>query len=404
VIVTNRGWSVVSLGELVREAQSGFASGERAANGVVQLRMNNVTTDGTLDWGNVLRVPTSQQEIKKYRLEIGDVLFNSTNSPELVGKTALFKGYPEPVVFSNHFVRLRVDEAQSDPRYLAYWLVAQRNQGVFQGLCTQWVNQAAVRKEDLLLLQIPLPPLPEQQRIAGILARADRLRRLRRYALELSDGYLQAVFVEMFGDPVRNPKGWRIAELGDIGEVQGGLQLSSRRAELALQAPYLRVANAYRDRLDLSEIKMIGLTPDELERLTLQPGDLLLVEGHGNIDEIGRCAIWDGSVPGCVHQNHLIRVRIKQSLASSVYVSRYLNGDAGRSYFRDTSNTTSGLNTISTGIVKRCPVLLPPRSQQKRFACVVQEHERLRAQQREALRQAEQLFGALLGRAFRGEL
>ena len=63
-----------------------------------------------------------------------------------------------------------------------------------------------------VLALIPLPPLPEQQRIAAILERADRLRRLRRYALELSEGYLQAVFVEMFGDPVRNPKGWKIGQ------------------------------------------------------------------------------------------------------------------------------------------------------------------------------------------------
>ena len=71
-------------------------------------------------------------------------------------------------------------------------------------------------------LLIPLPPLPEQQRIAAILARADRLRRLRRYALELSEGYLQAVFVEMFGDPVRNPMGWQRAKVADLGEVQTG--------------------------------------------------------------------------------------------------------------------------------------------------------------------------------------
>ena len=65
-------------------------------------------------------------------------------------------------------------------------------------------------------LKVPLPPLPEQQRIAAILERADRLRRLRRYALELSEGYLQAVFVEMFGDPVRNPKEWKWATVQDV--------------------------------------------------------------------------------------------------------------------------------------------------------------------------------------------
>ena len=290
---------------------------------------------------------------------------------------------------------------QVDREYLFYYLLKQRDHLIDSrtGGAQPNISQDTVRN-----LPIPLPPLPEQQRIAAILERADRLRRLCRYALELSAGYLQAVFVEMFGDPVRNPKGWKVVELGDIGEIQGGLQLSSRRDELPLKAPYLRVANVYRDRLDLSEIKMIGLTEDELRRLELNPDDLLLVEGHGNIEEIGRCAMWNGSIPGCVHQNHLIRVRINRSAASSVYASRYLNGSAGRSYFREVSNTTSGLNTISTGIVKRCPILLPPINHQSKFALVVLKQERLRTQQREAARQAEQLFGALLERAFRGEL
>lgn len=305
---------------------------------------------------------------------------------------------PKPAYVVSHLATLEVKSGVK-PIYLQHLL------GHYQvARLIQDPAYPSIGLEQIARIEIELPPLPEQQRIAAILARADRLRRLRRYALELSEGYLQAVFVEMFGDPVRNPKGWEIVELGDIGEVQGGLQLSSRRNELPLQAPYLRVANVYRDRLDLSEIKMISLTEGELERLTLQPGDLLLVEGHGNIEEIGRCAIWDGSVPGCVHQNHLIRVRINRLLATGVYVSRYLNGTAGRSYFRDTSNTTSGLNTISTGIVKCCPLMLPPRIDQERFTLVVSKHERLRAQQREALRQAEQLFAALLDRAFRGEL
>ena len=214
-------WPSEALDDLLCDAQSGFASGERASDGVIQLRMNNVSTDGTLNLADMLRVPASKAQVAKYRLLPGDVLFNSTNSPELVGKTTIFHGYPEPVVFSNHFLRLRVDRGKLDPRYLARWFTHQWNQRVFQGLCTQWVNQAAVRKDDLLALQVPLPPLPEQQRIAAILERADRLRRLRRYALELSEGYLQAVFVEMFGDPVRNPKGWPIFRFDQACELVG---------------------------------------------------------------------------------------------------------------------------------------------------------------------------------------
>ena len=99
-------WPLVALGDVIFNLQSGFASGERTADGVVQLRMNNVSTDGGLDLSNHIRVPTTTSQIAKYGLQPGDVLFNSTNSLELVGKTAVFAGFSEPVVFSNHFARL----------------------------------------------------------------------------------------------------------------------------------------------------------------------------------------------------------------------------------------------------------------------------------------------------------
>ncbi len=396
MIAANRSWSVVSLGELVRDAQSGFASGERAANGVVQLRMNNVTTNGTLDWGNVLRVPASQQEISKYRLEVGDVLFNSTNSPELVGKTALFNSYPEPVVFSNHFVRLRVDEAQSDPCYLAYWLVAQRNQGVFQGLCTQWVNQAAVRKEDLLQLRIPLPPLPEQQRIAAILARADRLRRLRRYALELSEGYLQAVFVEMFGDQLRER--YSRKQLGDLVAITGGGTPSravSRYYEGAI--PWLTSKDMRGDYIYDTQEHITHEAIDSSAARLVPTGSLLVVVKSKVL--MHRLPVAMTRVPLCHGQDiKSIQCSSKIDPYFAVYVLRH---SEPRLLAQARGANTEGLTLPMLHEIPVPDVSLP---QQRQFAQIVQRFDRVRAQQREAARQAEQLFGALLDRAFRGEL
>ncbi|WOV92105.1 MAG: hypothetical protein R1F54_05645 [Candidatus Zeuxoniibacter abyssi] len=72
--------------------------------------MNNVTSDGQINWEKKIRVPTSQKKLKKYLVLAGDILFNNTNSAELVGKTAFFDGYEEPVVFSNHFTRIKSNE------------------------------------------------------------------------------------------------------------------------------------------------------------------------------------------------------------------------------------------------------------------------------------------------------
>ncbi|AFZ56192.1 restriction endonuclease subunit S [Anabaena cylindrica FACHB-243] len=288
--------------------------------------------------------------------------------------------------------------------YLYYFLQNQTLLNYIISNSSRTAGQDGVRKELLDEYPIPLPPLPEQKRIAVILEKCDRLRRTRRYSIQLSETFLQSVFLEMFGDPATNPMGWDKSFLEQISEVQGGIQLSQKRENLPLKLPYLRVANVYRNKLELSEIKTISLTENEFRRVKLQKNDILIVEGHGNTEEIGRCAVWNGSIENCVHQNHLIRVRVNPKIINSAYLSYYINNSGGRKYFHNSSNTTSGLNTISTGIVKQCIVPLPPLPLQEKFAQIVQKHDRFRTQQREAERQAEHLFQTLLHRAFRGEL
>jgi type I restriction enzyme S subunit len=164
-------------------------------------------------------------------------------------------------------------------------------------------------------IPISVPPIAEQRRIAAILDKADAIRRKRKQAIQYTEELLRATFLDMFGDPVTNPKGWDVVKLGAISKIQGGLQVTSKRKNLPIEAPYLRVANVYRDRLVIDEIKTIRVTSEELRRTILDVGDLLIVEGHGNNQEIGRSSVWDGSIKSCTHQNHLIRVRLDDSKA-----------------------------------------------------------------------------------------
>jgi len=164
------GWRWVRLGDVILEAQPGFASGKRDPKGVIQIRMNNLDTRGHILMSEYIRVPADEKTIARFKLENGDVLFNNTNSTELVGKSALFLGFGEPVTFSNHFTRLRVISDLLKPQYLAMWLVTQWQDKVFENLCNRWIGQSAVKNDKLLTLEIPLPSLSEQHRIAAILA------------------------------------------------------------------------------------------------------------------------------------------------------------------------------------------------------------------------------------------
>lgn len=257
-----------------------------------------------------------------------------------------------------------------------------------------------ISKDALASLKIPVPPLAEQERIVNLLDEADQLCKLRTQADHRTAEFIPALFHEMFSHTNR----YRKVPISEIAEVQGGLQLTPKREKYPLKYSYLRVANVQRGFLALEEIKEIGLSESEYERTKLDKGDVLLVEGNGNPKEVGRAAIWDGSIGDCVHQNHLIRVRPNEDLLTSDYLLAFLNSQSGKNFFYGSGNTTSGLSTITTSIVKNCKIPLPPVALQKIFAERVREIRELETAQAQSRARLEALFQSLLHRAFKGEL
>ncbi|WP_367066931.1 restriction endonuclease subunit S [Oryzisolibacter sp. LB2S] len=285
------------------------------------------------------------------------------------------------------------------PKWVYYMLQSFGLEKYAQGAGVPTLNRNLVHHEP-----VRVPPLEEQRRIAAILDQAETLRTQRRSALALLDSLTQSLFLEMFGDPVANPKGWGMSTIGDLAEVQGGLQVTSARKNLPVEVPYLRVANVYRGVLDLSEIKTIRATPAEMQRTTLVNNDLLVVEGHGNPNEIGRAALWNGEIEQCVHQNHLIRARFDCTKVEPVFASEYVNSPGGRQHLLRAGKSTSGLNTISVSNVRETPIALPPLPLQQSFATRIAAIEALKATHRRALAALDELFASLQQRAFAGAL
>ena len=244
-----------------------------------------------------------------------------------------------------------------------------------------------------------------QKKIVAILEKAERLKEWRKEADELTDEFLKSTFLEMFGDPVTNTKGFKTQKLGDISDVKSGLTLNGqRRANKNNLHPYLRVANVFRNKLDLSEIKYIHVSDSEINKFLLKKNDVLIVEGHGNIEEIGRAAVWNEDIPNCVHQNHIIRARLDEKHMHAHFLTYFLNIYGNFGYFPSKSRTTSGLNTISTNKVRKAEILSPPIALQQKFASIVQHVEQLREHQSQSRQHIDDLFNVLMQKAFKGEL
>lgn len=269
---------------------------------------------------------------------------------------------------------------------------------------TPFVTVKHLGVKDLNGIVLPLPSLDEQRRIAAILDQAEELRAKRRAAIALLDQLPQAIFLDLFGDPATNPKEWSVQRVGSVADVQGGLQVTRARRNLPIEVPYLRVANVYRGHLNLSEIKTIRATDGEIARTRLLKDDFLIVEGHGNPEEIGRGALWDGSIHDCIHQNHIIRARFSPDIIVPLYACHYLNSPGGRRHLLRAGKTTSGLNTISVSEVRGTPVAIPPIELQREFARRVAAVDKLMAVHRASLIELDALFASLQHRAFAGEL
>jgi type I restriction enzyme S subunit len=169
----------------------------------------------------------------------------------------------------------------------------------------------------------------------------------------------------------------------------------------------LRVANVPRGGLDLSDVHQIELFGEEIERYRLRRGDLLVVEGNGSPEQIGRAAVWHDEIPNCVHQNHLIRVRPGPELDPG-YLEYVWNAPRTAQEIRSVASSTSGLFTLSTAKVKSVRIPVPSLSTQKRMVAEVQRwrtHLDVAEQAIESgYRRANMLRRSLLREAFAGRL
>ncbi len=200
------------------------------------------------------------------------------------------------------------------------------------------------------------------------------------------------------------PKKWIWCRLGQISDVIGGITKNRKRETYEIKITYLRVANVYANELRLGKVSKIGLFDSEIDKALLRKNDLLIVEGNGSKEQIGRVAIWDGTIDPCVHQNHLIKVRFYIEQMAQ-YVLWWLLSSPGRRFVDEVASSTSGLYTLSISKVSNLPVPLPPLDEQIQivavldpyFSSITESHKIVETNQLRSNRYRQ----AILSKAFR---
>ena len=355
------GWTLAHLGDgLVVDVQPGFACGEnnRDGRGIAHLRPMNVHEEGSIDLSIVKYVPVSKADQDKRLLRRGDVIFNNTNSPELVGKTAFYE-LPEEKAFSNHMTRLRCQTEILDPKFCAMALHQKWREGYFRTVCSHHVSQSSVSRAVLLNIPIIVPPLPEQRRIVAnveeLLARVnvvrerlakvkEILKRFRQSALAAAcSGRLTADWRDKYSDMEPSlllleriheqrkkikakvktkinlppmdcsglpqlPVKWEWTRVGEISDkIHYGYTASSKNEPIGPKL--LRITDIQNNSVNWKTVPYCKIGENEKIKYLLKEGHLVFARTGATV---GKSYLLSGEFPEAVFASYLIRILINE--------------------------------------------------------------------------------------------
>lgn len=393
--------TLTPLQNLLDLSDSGVWGAEDTENGISVLRSTNFNTDGTLGFSNLSFRFIEERKRESKLLREGDILLEKSGGgpKQPVGRVCLFRGHDIPHSFGNFIARLR-PKSNVLSEFLFYFLWHFHATGKTSHYQKQTTGIRNLEYKRFLTIEVPVPPLNEQRRIVDLLSRAEGIVRLRREAENKAAELIPALFLDMFGDPATNPKGWPIEKLDSVAQIISGATKGRRfDPSEAIELPYMRVANVKDGHLDLTDIKTIAVKRGEVEKYRLLPGDLLMTEG-GDPDKLGRGALWSGEIETCLHQNHIFKVRADRSRLMPEYLCELVGSRYGKTYFLRVAKKTTGIATINRTQLGGFPVVVPPLDRQQEFGEKLGAVRSIQSQQSAATFKAQATFDAFLAQAF----
>jgi len=264
-------------------------------------------------------------------------------------------------------------------------------------------GQPFIKPSDVKAHRVFLPPLPEQRRIAEVLDRAEALRVKRRAAIAQLDTLAQAIFLDMFGDPATNPKGWPEVSIADICEVKGGKRLPKGEEYSPTATPfrYIRILDLRDGRVD--ESTLVYLKPEiqaEIARYVVHTGDVIIsIAGS-----IGLVAPVPDSLNGVnLTENAAKLVPRTAERYEAAYLSSFLQTAQAQGQIGSYIGQVT-IGKLALFRIEKLRVPLPPIDLQREFIRRVAAVESQTVAQRRAQSELDALFACLQHRAFRGEL
>lgn len=267
-------------------------------------------------------------------------------------------------LLNQHIFKVVFDKCEVNKQYFVFAVKYKLKE---MELKTHGATMKHIVKKDFDNTVIPFPTVEKQADIAYILSKIESIVEFRQQELQQLDDLIKARFVEMFGDMYLNSKGWPEAKLESMADVVSGITKGRKtKAEDLTEVPYMAVSNVKDGYIDWTTVKTIEATQQEIEQYRLLADDVLMTEG-GDPDKVGRGAIIKEPLENCIHQNHIFRVRLDESMILPEFFAEYLQHQRSKRYFLGCAKQTTGIASINMTQLRALPVLMPPLSKQEEF-------------------------------------
>lgn len=346
-------------------------------------------SNGTINPKRVRFVELDEAGVERWRLQQGDILLSHINSVEHIGKSAIYQGVPETLIHGMNLLLLRPDPQVVLPEYLHFALRSSRVREIVRSRCKRAINQASINQKELGAIELPVSSLEGQRRIVDLLARAEGIFRLRREAEKKTAELIPALFLDMFGDPATNPKGWRKSQIMLLGKViTGGTPPTANEGMFGGDIPFI--------------------TPGDLEIDTVSTKRFVTKEGaqHARTIRSGAtmvCCI--GATIGKTDRTWTFS-SFNQQINGIDWDKLVVDDDYGLVCMRFFSHevasrgSSTALPILKKSLFETIEIPVPAIEEQRRFAEQLASIRSIQCQQRSATTKAQATFDALLSQMF----
>ncbi len=345
-------------------------------------------------WNNSI-TECVRQKLRATVFPSGSVIFPKIGAAIATNKKRILS---VPSCIDNNVMAVSPNAARLDSEFLFYMLRA-KNISDFASDS----NPPSMRKTTVEDWQFELPELAKQRRIVDILSRAEGIVRLRREAQKKAAELIPALFLDMFGNPAINPKGWPMSSVGNV-IIAADYGSSTKASENGAGVPMIRMGNVdFAGYLKPDDLKYVELSPEDIERYGLSEGDILFNRTNSK-DLVGKTGVWDGSRTA-VAASYFIRVRVARDKINPFFFWAFMNSAHMKRVLFETARGAIGQSNINARELRAFEIMVPPLNQQNDYEQRCRDVFSIQSQQALAAEKAEATFDALLAGVWRtGEL